>query len=273
MKRIVPLLLLVFLSFQSFAKNDKDHQADMKRILPFESCGKNQKVFDFYHLVNAFLDYPGQDPDKPFDRSAPKRPAFVRDSPTLSNIKWHGKHRIWYHWGFNTDFHKFPPLTQSLDDAVSQGVISQTDVQLFWKKMEKEVSTRNKTLMNEAAKVFGFGQLGTISSAQRRQLNALTAICYSIHVVGDYTTTDTVGLAPLKRVYADIFNSIDNLAGKDPDNLAQAKAVKKKLRNCQKTPEAFLDGMEMYFSPFLLSLKGEGYDYRARFEKLGYVLK
>lgn len=274
MKRLLLFLAICLLSpINVFALGGKEHAADMQRVFPFAESAKNKKVTDFYRRVNEFLDFPYVQPGQKHDKSQPKRPKFVVEHPKFSQIRWQGKHRIWFHWGFNTDPRKFPPIVNSLNQAVMEGIINQQDIDLFWSLMNNEISRRNRTLMNEGAKVFGFGELGTISAQQRRQLNGLVTILYSIHVVGDHKTSDKEIIAPLNRVYADVNNAIDNIAGNEVANYEKAKALKKRLKVAQTSPEAYLNVLEQEFSPFLLSLTGTGYDYKLRFKGLGYELK
>lgn len=274
MKRVLFFLTICLLiPINGFALGGKEHAADMQRVFPFEESAKNKKVTDFYRRVNEFLDFPYVLPGEKHDKSQPKRPSFVAEHPKFSQIQWHGKHRIWFHWGFNTDPRKFTPIVNSLNQAVQEGVINPQDVAQFWSLMNIEISRRNRTLMNEGAKVFGFGELGTISAQQRRQLNGLVTILYSVHVIGDHKTTDKEIIAPLDRVYADINNAIDNIAGKEAGNLEKAKELKKRIKAAQSSPEAYLDALEREFTPFILSLTGEGYNYKQRFKKQGYVLK
>lgn len=273
LKSSILFFVALLLAFDVFALSGWEHEADMQRIFPFAEHAKNKKISDFYRRINVYLDFPYIQPGQKPEKTDPKRPKFVVDHPKFSQIHWQGRHRIWFHWGFNTDPRRFPPIVNSLDQAVQDGVIKQSDIAEFWTLMNKEISLRNRSLMNEGAKVFGFGELGTISAQERKQLNGLVTILYSIHVIGDHKTTDKDIVAPLNRVYADISNAIDNLAGKDPDNIQQAKALKQRLKASQTSPDAYLDAMEQGFTPFLMSLKGEEFDYKARFKKMGYVLK
>lgn len=275
MKRFSKITLCVLFLFPllSLAHSGAEHVADMKRVLPFEDVEQNRRVFKFFRLMNQYIDRPGQAPGTKFDREAYKRPAFIAEHPKFGNIRWVGKHRIWYHWGFNTDPKQFPPLVNSLNKAIEQGIITKDDLPEFWRQMMEEVAKRNRFLLSQGANAFGFGQLGSISAQQRRQLNGLVTIIYSVHILGDYQTDDIETLAPLGRVYADISNAIDNIAGKDAGNVEKAKAVKATLKKSQSSPEKYLNTLEREFAPFVLSLKGEGYDYKARFKRLGYVLK
>lgn len=272
-KTSICLLLCINIVFVSHAKSGVEHVADMKRVMPFEDVEQNRRVFKFFRLMNQYIDRPGQSPGTKFDREAYKRPTFVAEHPKFGNIRWEGKHRIWYHWGFNTDPRQFPPLVNSLNSAIDQGIITKDDVPEFWRLMTDEISKRNRFLLNQGANAFGYGQLGSITAKQRRQLNGWVTIIYSVHILGDYQTDDTEVLAPLSRVYADISNAIDNLAGKDAGNVEKAKIIKAALKKSQSSPERYLDALEREFTPFILSLKGEGYDYKTRLKGLGYVLK
>lgn len=272
-RRCVLICLLLLSPIGVFAHSGAEHLADMKRVMPFEDVEQNRRVFKFFRLMNSYIDWPGQAPGTKFDREAYKRPAVIAEHPKFGNIRWEGKHRIWYHWGFNTDPKQFPPLVNSLNAAIDQGVITKDDLPEFWRLMSDEIAKRNRFLLNQVANAFGYGQLGNISAQQRRQLNGLVTIIYSVHILGDYQTDDIEVLAPLSRVYADISNAIDNLAGKDASNVEKAKAIKAALKKSQSSPAKYLNTLERVFSAFILSLKGEGYDYKARFKRLGYVLK
>lgn len=265
--------VLIVFPLLSHAKSGTEHLADMKRVMPFEDVEQNRRVFKFFRLMNSYIDRPGQAPGTKFDREAYKRPAVIAEHPKFGNIRWEGKHRIWYHWGFNTDPRQFPPLVNSLNSAIDQGVITKDDLPEFWRLMTEESAKRNRFLLNQGANAFGYGQLGSITAQQRRQLNGWVTVIYSVHILGDYQTEDTDVLAPLGRVYADINNAIDNLAGKDAGNVEKAKIIKAALKKSQSSPGRYLDALGREFSPFILSLKGEGYDYRTRLKGLGYVLK
>lgn len=271
-KRCFLLLVAVMgLALPCRALSGWQHATDMYRIFPFDSVPQNKAVLRYYRLVNSYLDYPYTQPGERPSKNNPKRPKCIADHPKFSKIHWQGRHRIWFHWGFNTDPRQFAPITNSLNAAIANGVIRESDLPEFWDLMNAEISKRNRALMNEGAKVFGFGELGTISAAQRRQLNGLVTVLYSIHILGDHQTKDSNDIVPLDRVYADIYSAIDNIAGKDAENYAKAKALKRQLKPYQQKPELFLDAMKRYFSPFLLSLSGPGYDYKAKWRQ--YCLK
>lgn len=265
MKR--PLIFIFILLFPTliFGFSGEHHVRDMKRIFPFVDCHSNEKIIAFYSLVNNYLDSPN-------DRNTGK-PDPIKDHPKFNNMKF-GNHRIWYHWGFNTDPKKFVPLVNVVNSNIENGIISESDLEEFWDCLINDVRKRNRYLMNRAAKIFGYGSLGTISQSQRRQLNAFVTILYSIHLLGDHQTIITDVMFDLKGVYGDIFNAIDDLAGRrNRANVLKARKLKKEFRIVQHDPKIFLDKMEEEFTPFLLALDGPLYNYKEKFEKLGYKLK
>ena len=261
-----PLLFIFCLLFPilTYALSGKEHARDMQRIFPFVKCECNNKVIDFYSLVNQYID-------RPNDINIGK-PNPISNHPKFSQMKF-GNHRIWYHWGFNTNPKKFTPLVDAVNRSIADSVISENDVEEFWDCVMADVSRRNRYLMNCAADIFGYKALGSISTNQRRQLNAFVTVLYSIHILGDHQCLITDVMCDIKRVYADIFNAIDDLAGKDKANVLQARDLKKVLRPEQDDPKVFLDKMEEVFSPFLLGLEGSLYNYKEKFESLGYKLK
>lgn len=274
MKRLLLLLLLSLLSQGPLqALSGREHIADMQRIMPFADNPRNKPLTDFYRLVNHYLDFPYAQLGQPPSHSAPKRPQFIVDHPRFCQIHWQGKHRIWFHWGFNTDPRHFPPLVNSLDQALGQGIVSQPDIDTFWLMLTREISSRNRFLMNQAAQLFGFDSLSALSAQQRRQINGWVTLLYSIHILGDHLTPDSSVVVPLDRLYADIYNALDNIAGRDSINQPPLKTIKSQLRPSQVSPSAFLDALERHFAPFVLSLQGPAYDYRTRFTTLGYLLR
>lgn len=240
------------------------HVRDMKRIYPFVDCQSNEKIIGFYTIVNNYLDSPN-------DRNTGK-PDPIKNHPKFKKMKF-GNHRIWYHWGFNKDPQKFAPLINAVINNIENGVISENDVDDFWNCLKDDVKRRNRYLMNFAAEIFGYSTLGFISRDQRRQLNAFVTILYSIHLLGDHQTTITDLMFDLSGVYGDIYNAIDDLAGRNVTNVLKARKLKKELRKVQHDPEIYLDKMEEGFSSYLLALTGPLYNYKEKFEKLGYILK
>lgn len=264
MKRALLFFFCVLFPIITFALPGIVHARDMKRIFPFVDCPSNGEIIAFYSLVNKYIDSPN-------DRNTGK-PNPIADHPKFSKIKF-GNHRIWYHWGFNKDPKRFTPLVDAVNSNIENCEISESDVEEFWSLLKKDIGLRNRSLMNKAAEIMGYQSLGSISSDQRKQLNAFVTLLYSIHLLGDHQTSMTSIMYDLKGVYGDIYNAIDDLAGRNMANVLKARQFKKELRTKQLNPENFLDMMEENFSLFILTLDGPLYNYKERFERLGYTLK
>ena len=261
-KRVFFLVVACAIAFNSYGFGRQQHTGDMQRVFPFE--WDNDKIIELYYLVNDYLD-------KPNDTNTGK-PTLIAEHPKFGKMTF-GNHRIWYHWGFNVNPRNFTPLKEAVERNIKKGVITETDAKEFWDILLKEVGRRNRYLMNKATEILGYGKLGSISAIQRAQANAFVTILYSIHLLGDHQGKILNVMSDRNAVYADIYNAIDNLAGREAYNVERAKSIKKELRKHQDSPADFINAMERRFTPFILSLKGPMYNYKQKFEKMGYKLK
>lgn len=274
-KNMLFLMLWLVLPIACLAKSGEGHYYDMSRIFPFDPsyyASSNKKIFDFYERVNAYLDYTSF----PYEKSYGKKvgnPVFINKYERLKKMRF-ANHRIWYHWGFNKDPKKFSPLVNMVKENIKNGRLSITDESFFWRKLRDNISERNKVLLSEWAKASGYRGLSQLSRIQREQSNAFVTILISIHLLGDHTTSETSVIIDRKALYGEIYNAIDNLAGKKyPDNIKAAKSLKNKLTRVKGNPNKFLDVLAFNFTSFLYDLKGEEYNYKKKFKKLGYQLK
>lgn len=243
----------------------------MQKIYPFAKS--NKQIIAYYNLINDYIDHPYIELGKSVEmKGANERPRSIALHPKFSKMSF-SNHRIWYHWGFNTNPRKYTPLVEIVNKNIAEGKLSPSDVDEFWNLINKDRGERNRKLMNETTKIFGYPDIRSISSIQREQVNAFVTILYSIHLLGDHQTSKVDVISDLEAIYRDIYNAIDNLGGKDKKNRTKAKEIKSKLRITENDPKLFLDKMEKEFSPFLLSLDGSLYNYKAKFEKMGYKLK
>lgn len=262
-------------SVYCFAKSGDDHFYDMKRIMPFDENAydtKNTKVFQFYKRVNAYLDYKHFPHEEKYGKQ-PGNPPFLKKYEQLKKMKF-SNHRIWYHWGFNHDPKKFGPLVKAVRENLENETLARESESFFWRKLMENVSERNKVLLSEWAKVSGYNGLRMLSNLQRKQSNAFVTILVSIHLLGDHTTTETSVIIDRRSLTNQVIDAIFDLAGtKYAHNIKEAKTLKNKLIRVRNDPAMFLDVMAKNFTPFLYSLKGEEYNYKKRFKKMGYKMK
>lgn len=274
-KNIIIILLLVCLPFSVVAKSGDDHFYDMARIFPFDESERelsNKCIFDFYKRVNAYLDYA----TFPYENSYGKKvghPPFLKKYERLKEMTFKN-HRIWYHWGFNKDPRKFKPLVDIVNENIKEKKLKISDEYFFWEKLMSNIDERNKVLLSEWAKVSGYRGLRLLSTTQKKQSNGFVTLLVSIHLLGDHTTSETGIIIDRNTLYGEIFTAIDNLAGKKyAENITKAKLLKNKLTRVKGDPNKFLDVLAFNFTTFLYDLKGDEYNYKKKFKKLGYKLK
>lgn len=269
-RKYILLFFSLLLVTSVFAFGKEEHVADMRRVFPFIPYDPaNKKIEDFYYLVNSYIDYTNFPSIK---GGKVGEPLCIKNDPRLKEMKF-ANHRIWFHWGFNKNPRTFQPLVNMVEYNVKYGIISEDDREYFWYVLNKEIRKRNRLLMDKWAKVSGYKGLVGLMASQRAQSNAFVTLLYSIHILGDYQTSETSVIIDKRSLYGDIYNAIDNLAGKSVSNRQKAKSLKNKLRLVQGNPKVFLDKLEKEFTPFLYSLKGVGYNYKNKFLSLGYKLK
>ena len=259
--------MLLPLSVECIAKSGGEHITHMFMIYPFYA-GDDSPFSTFYKSIQAAIDYQTFDPKNLTDTKT-GHPLFTKNEP-FARTRW-ANHRIWYHWGFNKDPKKYKPLSDLVDRNIREGLMSEDDKYAFYDSLIIEWSYRNRELMKMAARILGY-KYDSMSSAMRSQVNAFVTIPYCVHLLGDHfeDQKEKEIILQMDLVVGDIYNAIDNLAGRSTANQRKAQILKSKLKRYEDSPENFLAALEEYFSEYLLSLSGELYDYRNKFKKLGY---
>ncbi len=253
------------------AKGTENHVQDMQDVFPFVKC------LDVFYLVSSFLDEPD------WTVSGAQRPHFVKEDPFFSKEKF-DNHRIWYHWGLSELGRSSPSLARTHRPLVN--IVSRfpyDEQQRFWYLLTEEEQGRLLKLFTKAAPELGYK--GKLFNLQNQQVFALVKIMYSIHLLGDHTTKEYHIIRSEEDIRKDIESSIRILAG--PFNgtnaqeligfLNQTAPISRYSRgtiNC--SAQKYLDALKDYshgFSRFLLSCKGFGYNYKARFKEANLKLK
>ena len=264
MKKTCILLMCIFCIFPTSAKQGWQHREDMRVVFPFaDHCKEANELYD---AVNAYLDYGDIESKKP------SNPRFIRLYPEFQRTKW-ANHRVWFHWGFNGNCKSFRPLLNLINTNIEDGYLREEDLPLFWYELEKEISKRNKRMIDLAANFMGYGSGSSLSSQMRDQCNALVTILYDIHLLGDWSTEETSVIASKEYIYKELYEAIRKIAGDNEDNYPKATKLIKQLKNNESDINAFMDVLKQKFTPFLFGLKGGIYDYKKKFVQLGYPLK
>lgn len=262
--RFILSLLLLFCSWQVEAKGKAEHIYDMMRVYSFLPQN-SQIVSKFFNAVNASIDYKDFNANNFSGR--PGNPDFLKESP-FENTVW-ANHRVWFHWGYNTDARRYAPLTEYVNRNIEQGLMLEEHRSLFYSRLYKEVSRRNKVLQDIAATLLGYhSQDKGWSRAMQTQINAFISIPYAVHLLGDRTTTEVAVVLPMNDIVSSVFTAIRNLAGNVDGNITKANAVINKLKRAQDNPVTFLDAMQLYLPDYIMSLEGGIYDIKSKVKRL-----
>lgn len=266
------IIMGVVCSLPSYAKEGNEHFNDMQSIFPFSTSSKHARVYDLYYTINSYLDEPN------WVENNLKRPSCIVNDKVFSTIQFKN-HRIWFHWGLSDPqfpskslAKKFSPLVSIVNEKLTR----YDDRERFWALVCKEEHERLQVLFQKAVLAFGYNP-NSLYDIQRDQIWALTTILYSIHLLGDHTTSEYKIIRDEIDLREDIYSSIRTLAG--PKNRQKANDLISFLKktapisdigrgtmNC--SAQKFLEAMKDKkhgFSQFILSCNGFGYDYKSRF--------
>lgn len=143
------------------------------------------------------------------------------DAPTeyrkiRSRFKWFSwggyGHRLLFHWGFNADPKKHPPLKKQVEKclkthvenhmkdatAAEANVWKKEQTDAFFRYITREMQApRNKKLISAVVDVTGV-------PTARGYANALATIIYDVHLLGDYQTTATSALPRIDTIENDL---------------------------------------------------------------------
>jgi hypothetical protein len=80
-------------------------------------------------------------------------------------------------------------------------------------------------------------------------------------------------MQPMEDIIKSVYRAIDNLAGKELENIQNAKRIKNELARSTDTPEEFLNAMKRLIPEYMLSLRGGIYDINKKCQQLSYNIK
>ena len=107
-------------------------------------------------------------------------------------------HRLLFHWGFNADPKQYPQLVRQVRKCLKDSPDAKTEEEKFFTYLTRNIQARkNRTLINAVISITG------IPSA-RGYANAVATIIYDVHILGDYSTTNTSALPSIADIERDI---------------------------------------------------------------------
>lgn len=248
---LISLLYLTPLNSKSLnpGKNN-GHEADIYSVLPFKRCAE---ISDLILVIHNNIDFPiGYFPG-------------LRDAPH-QDFTWHKYgHRVFFHWGFNSN----PRSCGILQELVSERNWSKDVKTSFWNKVITEQARRNKESMSKVGETLGF----ELAGAQRAYANAFASIITDIHILGDYSTTKIATLQNIDLIIVDLKKALfESLKGGE-----SAKQINKlldetyKIEDVRERANATLIILQEQLPSFFLKIQN-GY-FAKHFEKLNLPLK
>ena len=107
-------------------------------------------------------------------------------------------HRLLFHWGFNADPKSYTPLVKQVRSCLKGRPDTREQEQKFFSYLTANVqSRRNRELINAVTSVTGI-------PTARGYANAVATILYDVHLLGDYSTTNTSALPKIDEIENDL---------------------------------------------------------------------
>ena len=256
------VICILFTPWQSYAMGKVVHKNDMIKVYSFlpQDSPRVQRFFDAIH---AAIDYAVF--DKVEFSGGTGNPPFVK-KPPFERTVW-ANHRIWFHWGYNTDPQKYTPLTECINNNISRGLMLEEHRSLFYSLLKDEISRRDKILQDITANLLGYN-ISILSKSMKSQINAFITIPYAVHLLRDRTTVEVNIVLPMNDIASSVYTAIRNLAGNVEQNIKKGNTVIKKLKQAQNNPIQFLEAMQELIPDYIMSLEGGIYDIKSKVKKI-----
>ena len=118
-------------------------------------------------------------------------------------------HRIFFHCGFNKPVKESVGLRKCVDACTNDSKISNE----IYNLVQKEQNARNRKMMDCVKKAIIHHSQNQRVNLSRAKVNAIAALVYDIHILGDYEESNgtETALAPLENVVGDIINAVRDL--------------------------------------------------------------
>lgn len=246
------LLLPSRMEAKQFGKGKNNgHEADMYAVLPFQ---RSVQISAWLESVHKTIDYPYNSYFEGL-RSIPHQ-----------KFSW-GKygHRIFFHWGFNSE-----PWSPQIQEQVDKCGWDAGTIASFRAKLTAEQARRNQAIMEQTGILFHFG----LSGQERAYANALASLVSDVHLLGDFTTENIAPLPNLQYVINDIKTTLlERLPGDGQARQInrQLDATRTQYPDTKVRAQAVLDILKKELPRFLLTCN-KGY-FKRHFVRYGIPLK
>ncbi len=172
---VILLFVILIIPSVSYAKNASGHANDLNNSIGALSIESKSKLYPLWFGEYSISDL--------IDREASGSSFLNRikkEFPTFNAGKY--RHRIFFHWGFNTDPASYFPLNERLKECNIE------DVEKFYYMVRKEQQSRNSIIINK---------ISSITGIQSQPARGLATILYDVHILGDYSSDNEGAIGAL----------------------------------------------------------------------------
>ena len=182
---ILSLVLAVIGGGDSFAKSGQEHIQLWNNVFGISDSSSRDNILPLWRTAQEVIDDIGND---------------YRD--LRGNFSWFNwgnyGHRLLFHWGFNADPKQYAPLVKQVRSCLKGNENAQEQERKFFAYLTRNIqSRRNWKLINAVISVTGI-------PTARGYANAVATILYDVHLLGDYSTTNTAALPKIDDIERDL---------------------------------------------------------------------
>lgn len=168
-----------------FAKSGKEHADLWNDVFGITDITSRNKILPLWKTAQEVIDEYRED----YRDLQEKFPWF-----TWGNYG----HRLLFHWGFNADPKHYSQLVRQVRSCLKGNPDAKEQEQKFFAYLTRNIqSRRNKKLINSLINT-------TSIPSARGYANAVATILYDVHLLGDYSTTNTSALPPIDSIEHDL---------------------------------------------------------------------
>ena len=187
-KNFIVTTLLIFICTSAYGMAKPEHSKIWNEAFGITDKNSREKIQPLWNTAQDVID--GFKPD-------------YKDKlqKNFDWFKWgdYG-HRLLFHWGFNADPKRHDPLVRQVRLRLKDRQDAQEQEREFFRYLTREIqSERNRNLINSVIKTTGI-------PTARGYANAIATIVYDIHLLGDYSTTNTSALPSIGDIEKDLID-------------------------------------------------------------------
>ena len=183
--RFALVVMMIFVCGDACAKSGQEHIQLWDKVFGISENVSRNNILPLWRTAQEVIDDIGND---------------YRD--LRENFSWftwgNYGHRLLFHWGFNADPKYYAPLVKQIRSCLKGNPNAKYEERKFFAYLMRNIqSRRNRKLINAVTSVTGI-------PTARGYANAVATILYDVHLLGDYSTTNTSALPKIDDIENDL---------------------------------------------------------------------